>query len=174
MRRKISVGLIVFLLALLESSFFNFFGLWQIRLDLLLLLPIFYGLENGPAAGLGVGLWSGFWQEVFSYSANGFSLFYFSLLGLVCGWLGQRIYHESLSVRGILVFISEVIFFSFNLFFRRSELSAAVIIFFGQVAMPLLLFPAFFWLLKRQNISFAKHRRTIFSWVWLRKILQRE
>ncbi len=67
------------------------------RAPLLLLIGVvFYGLSEGPLFGLLLGLYAGFFMDIFGVGKLGLQMAFFGSLGLLSGYAKSKVFSESL------------------------------------------------------------------------------
>ncbi len=67
------------------------------RAPLLLLIGVvFYGLSEGPLFGLLLGLYAGFFMDIFGVGKLGLQMTFFGSLGLLSGYAKSKVFSESL------------------------------------------------------------------------------
>lgn len=67
------------------------------RAPLLLLIGVvFYGLSEGPVFGFCLGLYAGFFMDIFGVGKLGLQITFFGLLGLLSGCAKSKVFSESL------------------------------------------------------------------------------
>ena len=67
------------------------------RVPLLLLIGVvFYGLSEGPLFGFLLGLYAGFFMDIFGVGKLGLQMAFFGSLGLLSGYAKSKVFSESL------------------------------------------------------------------------------
>ncbi len=89
------------------SSFFWIFGLFLIQNSLNYIFPgkmpncilvgvLCYALMDGPLTGMILGAFGGFFLDLLGTNTLGFSMFSYSLLGALVGFMSTRIFRENI------------------------------------------------------------------------------
>ena len=95
--------LLVILLVFIMQT--QFFPLWGIRLDLFLLVTVYYGFLYGVRAGVGVGLGIGLLQDIFSGGLLGINPVGLIICGMLAGYCRRMLLLRYWLIRVLLVFI---------------------------------------------------------------------
>ena len=85
----------IFILFFLEMTVFNALKILGVRPELLLAATIFFAFNFGPVGGLEAGFVSGVLKDIFSTTAFGVNAFSFLLVGLLAGFLKNRLFKEN-------------------------------------------------------------------------------
>lgn len=89
------------------SAFFWVTGLFLLQNSLNYIFPgripsfiligvVYYALLDGPKAGMIVGLFGGFFLDLFGSGRPGFSMFAYALSGVLAGFISSKIFRDSL------------------------------------------------------------------------------
>lgn len=90
--------LCLLLLLVFQTSFFGLFPLRGVTPDLMLIATLSVTLLRGPLAGGAFGFVGGLLADILTGRLIGLGAMILTVIGLVAGLLGQRIYSERLSV----------------------------------------------------------------------------
>jgi len=90
---------ILFFLELVTLNKLRFFG---VRPELLLIFTIFFGFHFGIARGLEIGLVCGLLKDTFGMANLGINIFSFLLVGLLAGFLKNKIFKENFITQFLL------------------------------------------------------------------------
>ena len=94
MKRKLSEIGLIFVFYILQVTLFNYIRIGGIAPNLLIILPIFFGLLKGKKEGIFVGICSGFIYDIFFSGILGFSMLIYTVIGYICGMFFNQ-YEES-------------------------------------------------------------------------------
>ena len=94
MKRKLSEIGLIFVFYILQVTLFNYIRIGGIAPNLLIILPIFFGLLKGKKEGIFVGICSGFIYDMFVSGILGFSMLIYTVIGYICGMFFNQ-YEES-------------------------------------------------------------------------------
>ena len=81
MKRKLSEIGLIFVFYILQVTLFNYIRIGAIAPNLLIILPIFFGLLKGKKEGIFVGICSGFIYDIFFSGILGFSMLIYTVIG---------------------------------------------------------------------------------------------
>ena len=112
MKRFIIRIIIIFLIGVFQSSFFNLFSIGRsaVKPNFLLLMIIFYALSSGCYEGAITGFWAGLAQDIISGKILGVYAAIGLVAGLLIGLLKERIYRDNAAVNALLVFIITILY----------------------------------------------------------------
>ncbi|MCQ9206495.1 MAG: rod shape-determining protein MreD [Omnitrophica bacterium] len=100
---RIACYAVIIILFFLEATVFNRFEVLGVRPELLLIATIFFAFNFGPVGGLEVGFASGVLKDTFSTTAFGVNAFSFLLVGLLSGFLKNRLFKENFILQFLTV-----------------------------------------------------------------------
>lgn len=137
MKRCITIGIIIILSFLCQSTVFQFLRLAGVVPNLLLIVTMSFGLMRGRCEGVLVGFFSGLLVDMFFGSAMGPYAFIYMTIGYVNGYF-HRIYYTSDVLLPMLMitvndFVYNIIVY-FLFFMLRNKLSFGT--YFAQVILP--------------------------------------
>lgn len=94
MKRKFSEIGLIFGFYILQVTLFNYIMIGGIAPNLLIILPVFFGLLKGKKEGMFVGIFSGFIYDIFFSGLLGFTMLIYTVIGYICGMFFNQ-YEES-------------------------------------------------------------------------------
>ncbi len=101
--------LFIFLVLILQVSFFRKIKIYNAQPDFLLITVIYFGLFQNYKAGFFAGLCCGFLEDVFSFNPFWVNTFLFALLGLIMGFISGKLYKRTLKSQILLTIVSCII-----------------------------------------------------------------
>lgn len=110
MRRTITIGIIILICFLLQSTVFHFFELSGVVPNLLLIVTMSFGLMRGRREGLLVGFFSGLLIDIFFGSILGPYAFIYMSLGYFNGFFHRIYYVEDVLLPMIMITINDFMF----------------------------------------------------------------
>lgn len=119
MRQKVIYILILFLIIILQATFFSQLPASHYGPDLILVVVFTAGFISGSYVGLGIGFLAGFIQGILLGSGLGLYVISRMLIGAASGLLKGNVYKESLPLLSIILFF--VTFLHEVLIFLLSE-----------------------------------------------------
>jgi rod shape-determining protein MreD len=96
--------LLLALSLVLQLTAVDFIKIFDAKVDLMLLLVIFFGLFFGGSAGLEAGFAAGLCKDILSLGTFGINTLVLSVTGLVVGILSPKFFKESRMSQAFLVF----------------------------------------------------------------------
>jgi len=111
-RLRLALYLLAFCLMVCEIFISSATRTAYFKAELLLLITVFSGLYLGPRYGGEMGFFSGLLKDLISIGPFGMSVLSFLIVGLLCGYLKNRLTRETFFTQILVAFISSA-FFSF-------------------------------------------------------------
>ncbi|MBL7158285.1 MAG: rod shape-determining protein MreD [Candidatus Omnitrophica bacterium] len=111
-RLRVTLYLLVFCLMICEIFISSAARTVYVKTELLLLVTVFSGLYLGPRYGAEMGFFSGLLKDLISIGPFGIAALSFFIVGLLCGYLKNRLTRETFFTQVLVSFVSSV-FFSF-------------------------------------------------------------
>ena len=99
----------------IQATILNYFNIFGVKADVVLVCVVFFGLFLGPASGLEAGFIAGFLQDLLALDFFGINTVVMGTTGLLAGVINEKVFKESGSTRIILVLF--FVFFSMTLHF---------------------------------------------------------
>ncbi len=115
MKRVITLGLLIILYFILQSTLFGFHDMNQVTPNLLLILTMSFGLMRGRKEGLLVGFFSGFLVDCIFNSMIGPFMFLYMIIGYVNGFLHKNYMIEDVMLPMVIICLDEF-FFNFAVY----------------------------------------------------------
>lgn len=137
MRRCITIGIIIIICFLCQSTVFQFWQLSGVVPNFLLIVTMSFGLMRGRREGLLVGFFSGLLIDIFFGSVLGPFAFIYMTLGYINGFFHRIYYVEDVLLPMIMITLND---FTFNLiiyivfFLLRNKLH--FLSYLGKVILP--------------------------------------
>jgi len=147
--------LLIIIFLVLQTTLLSPSKLYGVRIDLILLLTIFFGLYRGGAQGGLTGFMGGILEDSVSGSLMGTGTLSKTVVGSLSGFLGTKLYQKNILVQlvasFVLILIHEILYLSLIFFYKMASplLSAAFKVTAINVLINTLLSPPFFWGMKR-------------------------
>ena len=110
--------------AILQSTALNYMKIGGVKPDILLLAVAFYALSCGvPEFGLGIGVLGGLLRDLSSGGTFAVGALCFSILGMIFGCLGRRVYIESFFIQFLVSFgaavFTSILYYLISTIFRN-------------------------------------------------------
>lgn len=137
MKRCITIGIIIIICFLCQSTVFHFLELAGVVPNLLLIVTMSFGLMRGRREGLLVGFFSGLLVDIFFGSVLGPYAFIYMTLGYINGFFHRIYYVEDVLLPMIMITLND---FTFNIiiymvfFMLRNRLN--FMDYLGHVILP--------------------------------------
>lgn len=112
MKRCITIGIIIFICFLCQSTVFHFIELAGVVPNLLLIVSMSFGLMRGRREGVLVGFFCGLLVDIFFGTAMGPYAFIYMTLGYVNGFFHRIYYVEDVLLPMIMITIND---FAYNI-----------------------------------------------------------
>ena len=162
MKRCITIGIIIIICFLCQSTLFHFLELAGVVPNLLLIVTMSFGLMRGRREGLLVGFFSGLLIDIFFGSVLGPYAFIYMTLGYVDGFFHRIYYVEDVLLPMFMITLND---FIYNLivyilyFVLQNKLNFAE--YFADVMLPEMIYTIlitlfFYKLLMRINLRLKK------------------
>ena len=116
-RSKVLAFLWIFIFFLLQNSLQ--FALPERAPLLLLIGVVFYGLSEGPLFGFLIGLYAGFFMDIFGVGKLGLQMSFFGSLGLLSGYAKSKVFSESLLTAILFPALAYYLLFCLNFIATR-------------------------------------------------------
>lgn len=162
MKRCITVGIIIIICFLLQSTVFHFMELANVVPNLMLIVTMSFGLMRGRKEGLLVGFFSGLLIDIFFGSLLGPYAFIYMSFGYVNGFFHRIYYVEDVLLPMLMITLNEffyngVIYVVF--FLLRNKLSFSR--YFNEIILPEMMYTIlvtlfFYKILVRINLRLKK------------------
>jgi len=110
--------LVIIILALFQATILDFFKLWNVKPDLLLVCAVFSGIFFELKYALFFGLWAGFLKDALTLNTFALNIFYFPALAFFTNRLIKKIPIETAPIRMALIFVSVALVSLLNKFFQ--------------------------------------------------------
>ena len=110
MIRKIAMGILIFLTAVIQCVLFQLFEIASIKPNLLLILTVSYGLMRGRTSGMMTGFFSGLAVDIFFPGQIGLHALIYMWLGYFAGYLYRIFYDDDIKMPLLLVFASDLVY----------------------------------------------------------------
>lgn len=108
MRRCITIGVIILISFLLQSTVLHYFELANVVPNLMLIITMTFGLMRGRKEGLLVGFFSGLLIDIFFGSVLGPYAFLYMTIGYLNGFFHRIYYLEDVLLPMIMITINEL------------------------------------------------------------------
>lgn len=164
MKRCITIGIIIIICFLCQSTIFHFLELSGVVPNLLLIVTMSFGLMRGRREGLLVGFFSGLLVDIFFGSVLGPYALIYMTLGYINGFFHRIYYVEDVLLPMIMITLND---FTFNLivyivfFLLRNKLRFMT--YLGDVILPEMIYTIlitlfFYKILVRINLHLKKSK----------------
>lgn len=111
MRLKIiSYSILIFIMALLQSTVFNYIKIFDVKPNLLLILIITVALLTNDIEGAVVGFFCGLVQDMASGKVLGFYALLGMYLGFCIGTMNKRLNRENVLILLFFTFVSSIVY----------------------------------------------------------------
>ncbi|MDD4899866.1 MAG: rod shape-determining protein MreD [Candidatus Omnitrophica bacterium] len=118
--KKRTLYLVIVLLALFQATLLNYFRIFNVKPDLLLICAVFVGLVFELKHALLFSLVLGFLKDAFTAQVFAAHIFYFPFLAAVTFFLAKKIPIETTLVRTVLIFLAVILIDLLKKFFQFS------------------------------------------------------
>lgn len=103
-----AIGLSIFFIAAIQSTILNYFEIYNVKPNLLMIFIVLFALLRGNVEGAVIGFFTGLSQDIISGKAIGFYALLGLYLGFVAGSLNKRLYRENFLVAVFFTFLSTI------------------------------------------------------------------
>ncbi len=110
MRRVITLGLLIIINFILQSTIFGFHNISSITPNLMLILTMSFGLMRGRKEGLLVGFFCGFLADCMFSTVLGPYMFVYMIIGYTNGFFHKNYIIEDVLLPLIVIIIDELVF----------------------------------------------------------------
>lgn len=110
MKRCITIGIIIIICFLCQSTVFHFIELSGVVPNLLLIVTMSFGLMRGRTEGLLVGFFSGLLADIFFGNVLGPYAFIYMTLGYVNGFFHRIYYVEDVLLPMLMIMLNDFIY----------------------------------------------------------------
>lgn len=110
MRRCITIGIIILVSFLLQSTVFHYLALAGVVPNLLLIITMSFGLMRGRREGMLVGFFSGILIDIFFGGVMGPYAFIYMTMGYANGFFHQIYYVEDVLLPMIMITVNDFIY----------------------------------------------------------------
>jgi len=118
--KKRSLYLVIVLLALFQATLLNYFRIFNVKPDLLLICAVFAGLVFELKQALLFSLVLGFLKDALAAQVFAAHIFYFPFLAAVTHFLAKKVPIETTLVRSVLIFLAVILIDLLKKFFQFS------------------------------------------------------
>jgi rod shape-determining protein MreD len=137
--RLINAVLLLLLVVVYQSLFSGLFSIYQIKLDLPLLILVFWGLRQGPASGAIFGFLLGLLLDLPAPSSLGLGALIKTSLGYMVGSFKDNLFLESNYSKAGIIFLSLCLNdFFYYLFFSGFDINYTIFIFLNHTLLSAL------------------------------------
>ncbi len=110
MKRKLVVGLLIFICFLLQCTVFHAFAFGNIVPNLMLILTASFGFMRGEKSGLLIGFFSGLFIDIFFGEVLGFYALLYMYIGYTNGKFNRIFYPEDIKLPMALIIVSDLFY----------------------------------------------------------------
>lgn len=110
MRRKVVIGILIWVCLVLQSTVFQMFSLGSIAPNLLIVLTSTYGFMRGKKEGLIIGFISGFMIDLLYGDLIGLNALLYMYIGFANGFFHKIFYDDDIKLPVILITVSDLIY----------------------------------------------------------------
>ncbi len=165
MRRKVTMGILILLCILLQSTVCQMISIASIKPNLLIILIVSFGLMQGRRTGMVVGFLCGLLVDIFFESILGFNALIYLWVGYFSGYFYRIFYDDDIKTPLLLISVSDLAYGVIQYGFRFL-LRGRVDFFFylGKVILPEMFYTLIltilcyrvFYMINRRLILFEK------------------
>lgn len=165
MKRILSELALIFGFYIMQVTLCDFIRIGGIMPNVMILLPVFFGLLHGKRTGMFVGFVSGFFYDLFFTEILGFSMLIFTIIGYVCGMLFNQYEEKKITMPLIMVVISTFVFEFLNYvahYMLRNRIITGYYV--GRIIIPIVIYTAIlaialYWLIVILNRAMDKKEK---------------
>jgi rod shape-determining protein MreD len=110
MRRRIVVGILIWVCLILQSTVFQSLSLGSITPNLLIVLTSTYGFMRGKKEGLVIGFICGFMIDLLYGEILGMNALIYMYIGYINGFFNKIFYDDDIKLPMILITVSDLIY----------------------------------------------------------------
>lgn len=110
LKRKLVVGLLIFICFLLQCTVFHAFAFGSIVPNLMLILTASFGFMRGEKSGLLIGFFSGLFIDIFFGEVLGFYALLYMYIGYTNGKFNRIFYPEDIKLPMALIIVSDLFY----------------------------------------------------------------
>lgn len=164
MKRSITIGIIILVCFLCQSTIFHFIELANVVPNLMLIVTMSFGLMRGRKEGLLVGFCSGLLIDIFFGTYLGPYAFIYMSIGYINGFFHRIYYVEDVLLPMLMITLNEIgynliIYFVYFLLRNRLNFKA----YFSSVILPEMIYTIvitlfFYKILVRINLQLKKEK----------------
>ncbi len=124
-KEKVLLTFIIFLAALIQSTFLDYLRIEGIKPDILLCLVIFIGLYAEKSFSLKAGLFAGVLKDVLSGGVLGLNILIFGLVAFFLGSYSSKVYRKNTILQVVICFVITFLISNFSYFVYSFSYSLA-------------------------------------------------
>ncbi len=110
MRRKITMGVLILVSILLQSTVFPMIAIASIKPNLLIILTVSFGLMRGRKNGMMTGFFCGLLTDIFFESVVGFNALIYLWVGYFSGYFYRIFYDDDIKTPLFLISICDLVY----------------------------------------------------------------
>lgn len=110
MRRKITMGVLILVSILLQSTVFPMIAIASIKPNLLIILTVSFGLMRGRKDGMMTGFFCGLLTDIFFESVVGFNALIYLWVGYFSGYFYRIFYDDDIKTPLFLISICDLVY----------------------------------------------------------------
>lgn len=164
MKRCITIGFIIIICFILQSTLFHYLALAGVVPNLLLIVTMSFGLMRGRREGMLVGFFSGLLIDIFFGSVLGPYAFIYMTMGYINGFFHRIYYMEDVLLPMIMITLNDfiynvVIYLIYFLLRNRLDFGEYLLtVIFPEMLYTILITLFFYKLLVRINLRLKKSK----------------
>ncbi len=145
MRRKLLIGLLCFMAALLQTTLMSYVAVASIRPNLPVILTASFALMCGSRSGMMVGFTSGILLDLMGGGIIGFYALIYSLIGYAAGYTYRIFYDDDIKTPLLLIGICDIAYGLYQ-YVTTFMIRGRVNIFFylGRIIIPEMIYTVIF------------------------------
>lgn len=109
MKRKISLAILCFLTALMQTLYPEFLQVASIRPNLAVILTASFALMCGSRTGMLMGFWTGLMLDLFAGGTYGFNALVLAWAGFLCGYAYRIFYDDDIKTPLLLIAFADLL-----------------------------------------------------------------
>ncbi|MDY3249228.1 MAG: rod shape-determining protein MreD [Candidatus Choladocola sp.] len=163
MKRKITMGILILVSIILQSTFCQMISIASIKPNLLIILTVSFGLMRGRKTGMLTGFFCGLLTDIFFESTLGFNALIYMWVGYFSGYFYRIFYDDDIKTPIFLISVSDlaygIIQYGFMFLLRgRTQF----FYYLGRVIFPEMIYTLIFTIIC-YRILYAVNRKLSFS-----------